>query len=581
MIKNITVNIGLDYLKEKYKNNPLVDEQKNKITFNKHLFQDYRVESWLHTIDFLLENKSEQLIDPVFESLLKLMKYKIPVISYEDFLFIIRESILMRNGNLFNQELSFFLKNFKFFNENLCRKIIHLGFAYLSSFKNIYVEKNGNAKHLVKRALVFLNRELSEYHQETVLETIELWIQKQISFDKSTLQNKRIVLTKSFLKETRNKNKFESNFCSLAFIGMCVEAGGRFKPCCKYKKWNDTFNINEVGLQKAIEDKQFSQIRKDMLNNVKHEGCQRCWEDESVGVTSLRQSSNKLFSHHVEIEKPKVKFIDFGFGNSCNAACIMCESSSSHMWSEEDKILSEEHKEFERFYFPKIKDSITFTKSDYEDIVHIRHAQNEVLASPEFKKFLIKLDENSDVHEKTILISTNGSIWPQEEVLNILKKFKNCKIQISIDGLGEHNEYIRYPLKWDKVESVVKKWLLYGEFFQITARCTISIYNILYLEKLKMWWKDLSGNRRMSFGYCWFPQYLSPMIYSKTLKPHIDGKQEEIPELVKFLEGDKDEENLQKLFWSFTKKMDNFRNMNITESFPELAELLNAEDNYK
>ncbi|MCJ8277121.1 MAG: twitch domain-containing radical SAM protein [Bdellovibrionales bacterium] len=367
--------------------------------------------------------------------------------------------------------------------------------------------------------------------------------------------------------------KFSQNFCVLPFIGTCIEAGGRYKPCCKYQSWQSDKDAREVSLEELAQSPVYQKIRKDMLSDEFHSGCQRCWDDEKAGIPSLRIQSNEEHGA-LYTEDAKIKVVDFGFGNTCNAACIMCESSSSVKWTKFDEELSKiEGNPFSRKSYPKTLDQFNWSDEDLKSIEHIINAQNEVFASTEFKNFLVKIDETSDIEKKSIMISTNGSIWPDETIIEKLKRFKKCQIQISIDGLEGVNEYIRHPLKWDIVESLTKKWIALSEEsnIKVTARCTISVYNMFNIIELKKWWDEVSLGRNMSFGHTWFPHYLSPLVFKNEAENEWEKQVKDIPAFKKLLNTKKNYQDLKPLFWDFTEKMDKMRETNMAQQLPELS----------
>lgn len=368
-----------------------------------------------------------------------------------------------------------------------------------------------------------------------------------------------------------------NQYCVLAHSGICIEGTGRFKPCCKYESWIDSQNAYQTNPEQLINHPVFLKIRDELSQGIQHKGCQRCWDDESNGLKSLRQSSNEKYQKLYENTEPKVRIGDFGFGNTCNAACITCESSSSHLWSNLDEHLSGvEHNKFHRLHFKPIKNTLNWDEEALNDLDHLIHGQNEVLASADFLKFLEDFSQKSELNQKTILISTNGSIWPRPEILSILESFKNCHIQISIDSLGVENDYIRYPLKWSQVEAITKQWVEWAtpRKIKVTMRATVSIFNVLSLPRLKSWWDELSQGRRMSVGFCWFPQYLNPQIFGKTLFHKIEEIQKEIPELKKLTHNVSDDLKMQKLFWDFINEVDHFRKLSFRQTFPDLYKIL-------
>ena len=61
-----------------------------------------------------------------------------------------------------------------------------------------------------------------------------------------------------------------------------------------------------------------------------------------------------------------------------------------------------------------------------------------------------------------LMLVTNNSIFPSEEILNLLDDFRYLNINLSIDGIDEVAEYVRYGTKWTKFERNWNKWVEWG-----------------------------------------------------------------------------------------------------------------------
>jgi len=70
-------------------------------------------------------------------------------------------------------------------------------------------------------------------------------------------------------------------------------------------------------------------------------------------------------------------------------------------------------------------------------------------------KMLSQIENLSDV---SLAYTTNGSIFPDDDVLELWSKCKNVKIGISTDGIEDRFQYMRWPLKWDKWTRVVERF---------------------------------------------------------------------------------------------------------------------------
>ena len=81
-------------------------------------------------------------------------------------------------------------------------------------------------------------------------------------------------------------------------------------------------------------------------------------------------------------------------------------------------------------------------------------------------------------------INTNGSI-SNDRILNALKPMNNVRLCVSIDGYKGVQEYIRYPLKWDKIEENIDKFYNSGnKNLHLSFNCTVQNFNILDIDTL-------------------------------------------------------------------------------------------------
>lgn len=376
------------------------------------------------------------------------------------------------------------------------------------------------------------------------------------------------------------------SFCVLPFVGTCIEAGGRFKPCCKYKGWSREFSAKEVPLQKIVDSDLYKKIREDIYAGRMHEGCQRCYQDEKLGLRSMRLAESEKTQGYVfseDMEKPNIKILDYGFGNHCNAKCITCESSSSSLWHEDDVYLQNiDNNVFQRVVQPITKDEFSWDQADYARFRFVTHAQNEVMISPAFPKSLRKMKEAGSLSQSHFLVSTNGGTRPSQEIVELLYQAKSVTIQLSIDGHGERNDYIRFPLKWKKIEETTAylRQIMLGapNRFQVVCHCTLSTYNILYTMEIREFLHRVAPEFSLKFGRCWFPDYLA----SRNLPPRFkDVLREKIkdPQVLHLLGHESpsmDAEEAFGLFKKFTRIMDSRRETRFAEVFPELQDVLNV-----
>ena len=108
-------------------------------------------------------------------------------------------------------------------------------------------------------------------------------------------------------------------------------------------------------------------------------------------------------------------------------------------------------------------------------------------------KFLDKLAEmgRTDVKLWYNINMTNMN----QEIIDTWLKFDNVEIGMSIDDLGERNEFIRHPTKWDVVNENLDLLLQYKDRFKMGITQTVSWMNY------PIWVNSMNGRRVKVFGY--------------------------------------------------------------------------------
>ena len=277
-------------------------------------------------------------------------------------------------------------------------------------------------------------------------------------------------------------------FCSLPWVGLDVSPQGEFKPCCKYQHTIATdiveyFNSDEL-----------KNLQNDFTNGRKPDGCHRCWQDEDVGIASKRLIDLEYTFQNRHPALDKLKIVSMPFGNTCNLACRICNSSSSSKWAQEAIALQK--------FIPEIP--VAFHKKFYKDdefMSKLASLSNEAVlfefpggepfltGLKEHIAFLVELIKGTPQDLKLHYI-TNTTIMPQPELWALWKNFKNVDIQLSIDGVGEQFEYNRWPALWADCLQNIKQYQTEQKKYdniQLSISHTVSIFTVMYLPKFLDW----------------------------------------------------------------------------------------------
>lgn len=292
------------------------------------------------------------------------------------------------------------------------------------------------------------------------------------------------------------------------------------------------------------------------------------------------------------ISSPPLKplHIDFMLGNRCNLQCRMCGSWGSRNWNKNDKELNKIDKKYDRSSYDSFDLDITRLKNArdmFTDVIRFDFKGGEPMLYNSMIDMIGYLKEWNLTKEMALSYVTNGSIV-NENAIKLWKNFKEIRLIMSLDGIDEIFHYIRgYDFKTFK-ESIE----IYNEIENVKGlyNTTISIYNILDINKLNTWIMERKLTRfPCEYSKCMpiygcnvtNPPYLDVRILPKkykqlALKQFDNGYYKNMEDFISWLKSiqeiPEDREKLE-LFVSFTKFMDEQKGTNFLDIKPEFKEL--------
>jgi hypothetical protein len=294
-----------------------------------------------------------------------------------------------------------------------------------------------------------------------------------------------------------------NTFCVLPWYSVEFTSNS---PCCLLPKNTD-----------------IAQLKNELLTGIKSTACSKCWSVESTGNLSRRQLENQFLDYKLDRDldkiqqdcidnKNKVALYQLFTSNICNQACVSCSNHFSTKWADLDRkhnltVINRPELDIEKLNI------------DYAYIRRLSLLGGEPLFDPKTFKILQNLIDNNNT-DCFITLVTNGSIKLKPEQLELLKKFTDLNICISIDGIGPVFEYMRWPGKWATlVENL-------DHYFDITSNTsvsyTISALNAMYYDQTVAWFKQ--NNLRYNHNIVKHPQWLSvqhmPVEFKELLKHH-------------------------------------------------------------
>ena len=262
-------------------------------------------------------------------------------------------------------------------------------------------------------------------------------------------------------------------------------------PCCFYK------NTHLIDPNKDIND-QLASARKQWLVDDVTQVCKICINHERSGIPSFRQAAETI----VNDSSSSIAMLTVAVNKTCNLACASCSSTHSSTWHQQNiangvvdsysvvQLHKNDHNHQVRDRFLSlIKDQ------NLEEINYIKFGGGEPLMNDTHQLILSMLPYPERV---TIQYTSNFSIMPKKEILDLWSKFKLVRWSASLDGVGDRFEYLRWPYKWDKLSKFVKQALeQVPSNVMFGVEHTLNPLNILYFDEFQTWFdKEFSQNRQ-------------------------------------------------------------------------------------
>jgi len=259
----------------------------------------------------------------------------------------------------------------------------------------------------------------------------------------------------------------------------------------------------------------------------------------------------------------------------------MCRGSDSSKLLVENNALGFE-KSNQRDYELSKDDHSKITNLANHDLKIVTLMGGEPLINKEIINFLKLLIKNGKSQSILLHITTNGTKC-DDDILNILRKFKHLRLMISAEGIGKCNEYLRFPSKWENIKNNIVQFKKLSNAY-IYINTVVQNLNILYVHQLVE--LAYENNFFIKFEKIRKPYYLDIFNLPKHLLQeahrrlskiekkklvHTENVREIIATLGKGLMSHKLNKEHYRDFVDMIKKRDNYRKIHIKDYIPELS----------
>jgi sulfatase maturation enzyme AslB (radical SAM superfamily) len=389
-------------------------------------------------------------------------------------------------------------------------------------------------------------------------------------------------------------------FCPLLFQHLATHPHGGVTHCCiaDHRKArssakdgdNRYYNLNRDTVHDTMNSETFRKARLQVLDGKMPPACMRCYSEEKKGMRSKRleeignypgytlEVARNATDEDGYIKDVQLDFVELRLGNVCNVACRTCNPASSSKWRND---------------YDKLQNKLTFDITSYDTMEGFRWPEREefwedlLQHCDTVKTFYINGGEPTLIKQHFKFLQrladmgrTDVKLWyninmtnMNEDIINIWRQFDHVKVSCSIDDLGERNEYIRYPTKWD---DVMRNFLrLKEENFELDVTQTVSWMNYSTLGDFYNFFHREHGVW-VHHNYVYDPDILSPAVLPKSMREEIHSKfgnifeEWKLNELKNMFNGPDNESGWNRAK-EYTRELDEIRGQNISDYLGEFT----------
>ena len=283
------------------------------------------------------------------------------------------------------------------------------------------------------------------------------------------------------------------------------------RSCCVYGP-KYIGNIKDQSLVDIINSDEWKNIKQQMYANEWPSSCLSCKERERITGWSVRSLFTDEIFETTGWEEENITYLEFNGSNICNLACLHCTPGFSSRWVIDNKKARKVYDTYDadKQYRLRDLDAIRTHTNDLSDrstkmhlpdpdliienlkqldlsnLRTINFKGGEPLLNSEVPAILNYLEEQSILHQVTIIFSSNGT-YINQTIIDLFKKCKSIRFNISIDGIGSLFNYIRYgDAKFEDIEPTIAE-LNKLPNIKIDICTAVMNYNIYHLDDIRSW----------------------------------------------------------------------------------------------
>jgi radical SAM protein with 4Fe4S-binding SPASM domain len=399
----------------------------------------------------------------------------------------------------------------------------------------------------------------------------------------------------------------ENVLCTAPLASVLIDTHKGIRPCC-YFQGNFMGNIKEQPISEILSSDRWKQLKQKMYNKEWPSECLDCKKIEDDTGFSLRKA---YLNGSIDIEgweNSKLTYIEFNGSNICNLACLHCHPGFSSRWVTDNKkavalaetFTPEKKERANRFRsVARLTDDTRFQTTKMHlpnpelvlenlkqlDLTNIRTLNfkgGEPCLNSETVAVLQHVDDLGLLGNIKVYVTTNGT-YITDEMIFLLSKSKHVEFLISVDGVGELFNYIRYgDAKFNDIEPVIARVNTLNNV-NIRLNCSTMNYNAFNLVEIRDWKINLSKKYDKIITYGGFqnmvqsPAYLSVNTLSDNVRNQLidyytaNNDSGDFSIVITTLRNNYLGDEEHQKWVEYTELMESIRGNNILELVPQLT----------
>jgi sulfatase maturation enzyme AslB (radical SAM superfamily) len=387
------------------------------------------------------------------------------------------------------------------------------------------------------------------------------------------------------------KNK---NFCAIPFTRQTLWYDGSYKLCC-YAGGEDI--SQEQNNRRSFNSEQLKKIRNEFLNGKYPFECTGCkyLSDQELVSPNMEQTKNwisdgkkynALVKNILEFSQGKEilpQMLDIRLSSVCNLKCRTCNpSNSSAIQAEYNAYFPNNN--IKKFNVGQIKQKYDHNIDDVSgELFRIYFAGGE----PLIEKYNLNFLESYNNLDTEIIINTNLTVV-NDRIIQLLSKFKNVYLMVSLDGTAAVNDYIRHGSNFENIIENIRT-VNKLENVQISVNFVLNMYNVFDTRNFLQYFEDncpeifprisispVSTEKEL-FLEC-MPQELreSAIDVLKSCLELSEHNESILQDSIKILESDNFNQLEFDNFIKYSQAMDKIRNQSLVSVVPQFGPYIHA-----